>query len=350
MNLDPLHRLLARLGVSVAAVAVAGGCAGTLTDPGAFTSTAGDDAGVTSTADAAAGTDGASGPACPDIPALLATTCGTSGCHDAKTKAQSLDLASPGVATRLVGVPATEGVGLLIDPSTPTKSVLYAKLLPMPPFGARMPTGKALDDATTACVLAWVQGQTGTPNPLPTDAGAAVDGGGHPEGGQDAGTVAFSTKRVAAGQTASVMDGAGQVWSADEGFTGGTAAVETTPVAIANTNSPALYNGQRYGNPSFKYVFTVPDGAYAVTLRFAELYVTAAGQRVFSVVINGATVESAFDIYQAAGAMNSAVDRTYPVNVNSGQLEIDFNQGSVQFPKVDAIQIAQGTGSGDGGI
>ena len=37
-----------------------------------------------------------------------------------------------------------------------------------------------------------------------------------------------------------------------------------------------------------------------VTLYFAETYLTAAGQRLFSVSINGTTVLSSFDIYASA--------------------------------------------------
>ena len=91
-----------------------------------------------STVDAAAPASEA-GTACPDIPTMLAKSCGTSGCHDSTTQAEALDLVSPDVAARLVGVPASEGAGLLIDPGTPSDSVLYTKLLPNPPFGARMP-------------------------------------------------------------------------------------------------------------------------------------------------------------------------------------------------------------------
>lgn len=320
------------------------GCAGSLEDPEMFTMQT--DAGTSGEAAVEEG----SAPTCPDVPTLFAKTCGTTGCHDATTKAEALDLVSPGVASRLVGVPSVEGVGLLIDPSTPSKSVLYTKLLPSPPFGARMPTGGALDASTTQCVLAWITSQASSPPPAGGDAGAQqpVDAGVTADSSAgDAGSVApFTTIRVAAGQTSAVTDAQGNSWSADTSYTGGTPAVESTPVSIAGTDSPVLYNGQRYGDPSFSYAFTVPNGTYTVTLKFAELYVTGPGQRLFDVVLDGTTVESAFDIYATAGAMNTAVDRSYSVSVSSGKIELDFNQGTVQFPKVDAIQIAQGTPDG----
>jgi hypothetical protein len=69
-------------------------------------------------------------------------------------------LLSPNLAARLVGIPATEGPGLLIDPATPSNSVLYTKLSAAPPFGVRMPQGKTpLDSGDMGCVLAWITQQ-----------------------------------------------------------------------------------------------------------------------------------------------------------------------------------------------
>lgn len=334
------HRLPLILGVLVLPALSWTGCAGSLEDPEEFATQT--DGGAFE----AAAAEAASGPSCPDVPTLFRQTCGTSGCHDATTKAEALDLVSPGLPARLVGVPSVEGVGLLIDPAAPSKSVLYSKLLPTPPFGARMPTGGSLDANTTQCVLAWITSQAGSAMPSGGDAGMQPVSDAAASGdvvATDSGAVGpFSTIRVAAGQTSAVSDAQNQSWSADTSYTGGTPLVESTQVSIANTDSPALYNGQRYGDPSFSYAFTVPNGSYSVTLKFAELYVTGPGMRLFDIVIDGTKVETAFDIYAAAGAMNTAVDRTYPVTVSGGKLEIDFNQGTTQFPKVDAIQIVAG--------
>ncbi len=140
------------------------GCPGTLDDPSRFATQA------ASVPDAG----------CPDIPtAVFAAQCGTSGCHSTTDKVQGLDLQSPAVAARLVGACATEGSGLLVDPSSPGQSILYQKLSPDPPYGARMPSGKpALDDATRACVLTWIsvqQGGAGSCDAGASDAGALAD-------------------------------------------------------------------------------------------------------------------------------------------------------------------------------
>jgi hypothetical protein len=145
-------------------------CPGTLEDPERFT-------------------DGAGGSAsgCPDIAStLLVPTCAKSGCHSATDKAQGLDLESPDVAARLVGVKSTEGAGLLVDPSAPATSVLYTKLTTIPPFGSRMPlAGTPVDGATLACVLEWVSASAADAGPI-ADASTASPGAGA-DAGADAG-------------------------------------------------------------------------------------------------------------------------------------------------------------------
>jgi hypothetical protein len=115
--------------------------------------------GVSATSGAGGGSS--SVPGCPDVSqTIFLPICASGPCHNPQTDAQHLDLQSPDLATRLVGVPATEGPGLLIDPAVPSDSVLYTKLSAAPPFGARMPSGKMpLDDGDIACVLAWINQQ-----------------------------------------------------------------------------------------------------------------------------------------------------------------------------------------------
>ena len=147
--------------------------------------------------------------------------------------------------------------------------------------------------------------------------------------------VSFTTIQVHAGGAA-YTDSQGSVWSADTGFTGGSTA--STTAAISNTSDQPLYQSERYG--AFSYNFTVPAGSYSVTLKFAEIYFSASGQRIFSVAINGATVLSNFDIVAQAGGANTAIDKTFTVNAaSSGSITIQFITGSADLPKVSAIQI-----------
>ena len=119
----------------VACALLLAGCPGSLHDPARFTAT------------------------CPDVPTMiLAARCGTGGCHDASTKAASLDLVSPDVGGRLLNRPAAgDKTLLLIDPSNPDGSVLVRKLTSTPPFGAQQPPGAPLDPMTIDCIRRWVR-------------------------------------------------------------------------------------------------------------------------------------------------------------------------------------------------
>ena len=130
-------------------------------------------------------------------------------------------------------------------------------------------------------------------------------------------------------------DTLGQVWSADKDFNGGSTASTTS--SIANTPDPTLYQTERYGD--FSYQFAVPNGSYNVVLKFAEIYWTATGQRIFNVSINGTQVLTNFDIIAAAGGPLTAIDKTFPVTVTAGQVTIQFTSGAANLPKIGAIQI-----------
>jgi hypothetical protein len=142
--------------------------------------------------------------------------------------------------------------------------------------------------------------------------------------------------RVNAGGPA-YTDSTGNLWSADSGFTGG--GTYSTGSAIAKTADPTLYQTEHFSsNGTLEYSTTLANGQYSVVLKFAEIYFSAPGQRVFNIVINGVTVETNFDPFAAAGGINTAIDKTYTVNVTGGAIDIRF-VSVVQNPKVSAIEI-----------
>jgi parallel beta-helix repeat protein len=120
----------------------------------------------------------------------------------------------------------------------------------------------------------------------------------------------------------------------DTGFTGGK--LYGSKSAIANTTDDALYQAERYGN--FKYAFAVENGTYAVTLKFAELYWSAAGKRVFDVKAEGALVLDNLDVFRMAGGKNVAWDKTIAVEVRDGRLDLDFITVT-DNAKIGAIEI-----------
>jgi Malectin domain/Abnormal spindle-like microcephaly-assoc'd, ASPM-SPD-2-Hydin len=161
---------------------------------------------------------------------------------------------------------------------------------------------------------------------------------------RSASATTFTPIRVHAGGP-SYTDSQGQVWSADTDFSGGDVYSTTSP--ISNTSDPALYQTERYG--SFSYQFPVPNGNYNVLLKFAEIYFTSPGERIFNVAINGTQVLTNFDIVAAAGAPLTAIDETFPVAVTNGTITVQFIPGSANFPKVSAIGVTPSSASSSSG-
>jgi hypothetical protein len=146
----------------------------------------------------------------------------------------------------------------------------------------------------------------------------------------------FTPIRVNAGGGA-YSDSLGQTWSADTGYQQGSA--YSTISAIAGTPDAALYQVLRYSlSGPLTYQFSVANGNRTIRLKFAELYYTAAGQRVFDVAINGTTLTSHLDVFSAAGGINRALDMVYPVTVTGGQVTITLTPVT-GLPIINAIEI-----------
>ena len=143
------------------------GCPGTLENKERFLLDAGDpgsgghDTGGGNRDAAAPAGAGATSGACGDVTArIFVPSCGGTGCHGAVGTQQNLDLVSPGVAGRVVGVSGTGCLSTLADPANPEASLIYQKLSPTPPCGSPMPLARpALSDADVACVVAWIAAQ-----------------------------------------------------------------------------------------------------------------------------------------------------------------------------------------------
>jgi hypothetical protein len=152
--------------------------------------------------------------------------------------------------------------------------------------------------------------------------------------------VPASAVRVNAGGAA-YTGSDGRAWQGDTSFTGGTIYRPVPGPSIARTLDPTLYQSERYGN--FSYNFAVPNGSYTVVLKFAEIFWTTAGKRVFNVSINNQAVLTNFDILaQPNSAPNTAVDRAFPVTVTGGAISLTFTT-VVDNAQINAIEVVPGT-------
>jgi len=146
---------------------------------------------------------------------------------------------------------------------------------------------------------------------------------------------AFVPVRVNAGGP-SHIDPTGVFWNGDTGYDKGI--VYSAGATISNTLTPYLYLTEHFYTGAFQYQFYVPNGTYQVKLKFAEIYFTQAGQRVFNVAINGVPQLTSYDIVADAGAPNRAADKLFIVPVSNGQIKVEFTP-VISNPKIDAIEI-----------
>lgn len=144
---------------------------------------------------------------------------------------------------------------------------------------------------------------------------------------------------------AAYTDRSGNVWAADQAFaTGGWGYVggiiSSTTAPIANTDDDPLFRKERSWTATATpgYRFTVPNGAYEVTLLFSENSYDEAGSRRFHVRAEGVRKLTNYDIWAVAGDKNTAITATLQTAVIDGELTLDFMRIAGN-PKVNAIWV-----------
>lgn len=166
------------------------------------------------------------------------------------------------------------------------------------------------------------------------------------------------TIRVNAGGPALPAVGAEPGWNGDTGaspssyvnaFATGNA-VTSTPsfIDMGNSSVPpgtpmALFQDERWdpdGGSDMTWSFPVVPGRHRLRLYFAETYsgITAPGQRVFDVEVEGATVLSNFDVFALVGA-NRALVRTFYVDVPDSIMTVSFVH-NIENPAIKAIEVS----------
>lgn len=142
--------------------------------------------------------------------------------------------------------------------------------------------------------------------------------------------------RVNAGASEAYTDSTGTIWLAEKGFDGGDV-VERPDLAIANTQTPKLYQSEHYAMNSFSC--DVPNGKYLAKLHFAETFegITGPGERVFSFNVHGREFKD-FDVWAKAGGANRAYVESVPVEVTDGKFKVTFTS-NIENPQINAIEL-----------
>ena len=143
--------------------------------------------------------------------------------------------------------------------------------------------------------------------------------GGRRRGGPDAD--ARARRRAAAPSSRSTPAARRRTASRADAFYFGGDTYATT-AGIGGTSDDAIYQTERYGD--FKYSAAVKNGTYDVTLKFAEIYLDKAGQRLFDVEAENKLVLDDYDVFREAGGKNIAHDESFEVKVTDGRLDLEF--------------------------
>lgn len=107
--------------------------------------------------------------------------------------------------------------------------------------------------------------------------------------------------------------------------------------AIAGTQDDDIYTSHHWNTGEFAYNFPISNGDYVVELMFAEIFYERAGDRVFSVDIEGERVLNNLDVVAQAGA-NTAYDQSFSTRVLDGSLQVVFSP-NVENPMISGIRI-----------
>lgn len=154
--------------------------------------------------------------------------------------------------------------------------------------------------------------------------------------------------RILAGASRSLVDHAGKLWSADAGFSGGSA-VKSTVQHVGRTLESGFYRTSRQGQ--FRYDIPLKGGIYELRLHFAEtVYGPDAtgtggeGSRLMTVKANGQTLLSHFDVVGDAGASGIADVKVFAglQPASDGTLHLEFSGEDGRAAMVSAIEILPG--------
>lgn len=99
----------------------------------------------------------------------------------------------------------------------------------------------------------------------------------------------------------------------------------STASVIQAVSDKEIYRTERWGS-NLAYAIPVQKGKeYKLTLKFAEIYFASRGSRLFDVTVNGQLFLDDYDVFNAAGGKDIAVDVSKNVVAEDGYIYIELN-------------------------
>jgi hypothetical protein len=153
----------------------------------------------------------------------------------------------------------------------------------------------------------------------------------------------------------------GITYDNDKYFLGGTSSEHGLNYHIKNTDDEILYQTERWSSETLTYSIPLKsniNGKYVLNLKFSEVYFTNKGDKIFNVALGRETIIKNLDIYSKVGkayALDEYIEfeirnkQVYYKNKNCAKalegerLQINFNKGSADNPKINAILLIKGS-------
>lgn len=143
-------------------------------------------------------------------------------------------------------------------------------------------------------------------------------------------------------QPNSVTDSKGQIWEADNYYSGGQTSNHYK--VVSGTPDADLFANERYGH--FSYAIPVAPGTFTATMYFAETYWGkenqgggGVGQRIFDIYCNGLALVRNLDILREAGPNQALIKKFRGLRPTAqGKLNFEFVP-VVNYASVFAIEI-----------
>ncbi|WP_165420392.1 malectin domain-containing carbohydrate-binding protein [Edaphobacter modestus] len=116
-------------------------------------------------------------------------------------------------------------------------------------------------------------------------------------------------------------------FSADSFFSGGTTSKTNdtiTTTGVKNAAPAAVYQSNRFGSSTYTFTGLKTGSQYTIRSHFAETFWSAAGARLFNILINGQVAQPSYDIFAAAGGKDIATTLDLPATAQNGQITVQY--------------------------
>ena len=118
-----------------------------------------------------------------------------------------------------------------------------------------------------------------------------------------------------------------------------------TDPAVANTDDPELYKHQMWGKAGQIHTWRgLAPGKVTVKVHMDDGYMSAPGQRIFDLAINGMTVAKDLDIFAKAGGKDRALVETFAVNAPEGTVSLSVPRVTSDNATLAAVELRDSAG------